>query len=366
VLSESVTTALNNSTSNRTLALDMADLVTPQTEIIFGDVDELGTRTTRVSKILVHPIKSCRGASVLEAKYTPEGLENDRKWSIISAETNRIITARESPKMILIAPRIELDPSLPYSGRLKVSFPEDSGCESFSVPLNPDEELLKTWEILDNIDLFTYRNIDGYICQAFPSPLKSQTASSILSKYFERPVHLVFKGPRARTCQPTLDFPNLDASLHYQDGYPLLILSEESVKAAEREVRGYVGVQGVGENWKDDKLVVERFRPNIVLKGGGPFAEDMWEEISFDEPDTRVEPVEIKLVSKCVRCLLPNVHPETGVRDKAVPFKVLMKFRSNVDARLKMKPCFGVYGVPSRPGMVKVGDWVHVKKLFPV
>jgi hypothetical protein len=36
-------------------------------------------------------------------------------------------------------------------------------------------------------------------------------------------------------------------------------LSEESVKAAEREVRGYVGIQGVGENWKDDKLVVERW-----------------------------------------------------------------------------------------------------------
>lgn len=69
----------------------------------------------------------------------------------------------------------------------------------------------------------------------------------------------MFKGPRARTCVPTLDFPNLDANLHYQDGYPLLILSEESVEAAEREVRDYVGVQGVEEKWKDDKLVVERW-----------------------------------------------------------------------------------------------------------
>ncbi|RPD64568.1 hypothetical protein L227DRAFT_560439 [Lentinus tigrinus ALCF2SS1-6] len=30
---------------------------------------------TRVSKILVHPIKSCRGTSVTESRYSPEGLE---------------------------------------------------------------------------------------------------------------------------------------------------------------------------------------------------------------------------------------------------------------------------------------------------
>ncbi|KAI0937464.1 hypothetical protein AcV5_005370 [Taiwanofungus camphoratus] len=29
----------------------------------------------RVSKILVHPIKSCRGTSVSEVHYTPQGLE---------------------------------------------------------------------------------------------------------------------------------------------------------------------------------------------------------------------------------------------------------------------------------------------------
>jgi hypothetical protein len=62
-----------------------------------------------------------------------------------------------------------------------------------------------------------------------------------------------------RICKPTLDFPNLDASLRYQDGYPLLLLSEESVEAAEAEVRKYVGTQGVEEKWKDDRLVIERW-----------------------------------------------------------------------------------------------------------
>jgi len=110
---------------------------------------------------------------------------------------------------------------------------------------------------LDDIKFFTI-SLDGYICQALPAPSASQTASSILSKYFECPVHLMYKGPRVRACDPTFDFPSLDASLRYQDGYPLLVLSEESVDAAETEVRKYVGTQGVEERWKDDKLVIER------------------------------------------------------------------------------------------------------------
>ena len=104
------------------------------------------------------------------------------------------------------------------------------------------------------------RGIDGYICQGIPAlpGAFNESVSSILSKYCGRPVHLVCKGPNPRICQPTFDFPNLDASLWYQDGYPLLVLSEESVAAAEEEVRRYVGVQGVEERWREDKLVVER------------------------------------------------------------------------------------------------------------
>jgi uncharacterized protein len=46
--------------------------------------------------------------------------------------------------------------------------------------------------------------------------------------------------------------------MRYQDGYPLLLLSEESVEATEKEVRKYVGTLGIGERWKDEKLVIER------------------------------------------------------------------------------------------------------------
>jgi uncharacterized protein YcbX len=112
---------------------------------------------------------------------------------------------------------------------------------------------------MDGIDFFHHKNLDGYICQVLHAPSAAQTASSIMSKYFGRPVHLVYKGPRPRICDTTLDFPNLNASLRYQDCYPLLLLSEESVEAAEKEVKKYVGTQGIEERWNDEKLVIERW-----------------------------------------------------------------------------------------------------------
>lgn len=61
---------------------------------------------------------------------------------------------------------------------------------------------------------------------------------------------------------------------------------------------------------------------------------------------------------------VPNVDPHTGVRDKAVPYKVLMKFRTGQDPEQLNKPCFGVNGVPHASGTVRVGDSVTVLKFF--
>lgn len=115
-----------------------------------------------------------------------------------------------------------------------------------------------------------------------------------------------------------------------------------------------------------------------MFRGAGAFGEDDWEEISIGSKDAS----SITLVSKCVRCLvsnsaygvvicmvswvrqLPNVDPDTGVKDAAVPYKVMMKFRKEIDPVEKMKPCLGCNGVPEGEGEIKVGDTVYVKKMW--
>jgi uncharacterized protein len=111
----------------------------------------------------------------------------------------------------------------------------------------------------DHLDLMTY-DVDGYICEYVPSleTPSDKTPSAMLSKYFGKPVHLIYKGPRRRACIPTAAFPELDASLHFQDGYPLLVVSEESVRAVGNKTKESAGAQGIGDVWKDKELLVER------------------------------------------------------------------------------------------------------------
>jgi uncharacterized protein len=119
---------------------------------------------------------------------------------------------------------------------------------------------------IDGIKLWS-ASVDGHICQGIspsePSP------SQELSKYCGKAVHLVLKGPTPRPCQSTTLFPELDsmATTGYADGYPLLILGEESVESVEEELRVHVGTQGIEERWKEDRLVIERYvcRPAYAM-----------------------------------------------------------------------------------------------------
>ncbi|KAG6831279.1 hypothetical protein H0H93_013807 [Arthromyces matolae] len=201
--------------------------------------------------------------------------------------------------------------------------------------------------------------LDGYIGHSLPLSQPS-VASSISSLFFNKPVHLVYKGPSPRLAEKTPTFPELSVTTMFQDGYPLLMLSKESMEEIEGEIRERVGTMGVGEVWKDGKVDIRRFRPNIIIEGGGPFAEDAWEEVTIGSKDAPA----INLVSYCPRCLLPNVSPQTGERDKAVPYKVLSKFRAGMDPSQKLIPCVGCNGVFTGCGTVNVGDIVYVKKML--
>ncbi|KAF9004923.1 hypothetical protein BDZ89DRAFT_604837 [Hymenopellis radicata] len=56
---------------------------------------------------------------------------------------------------------------------------------------------------------------------------------------------------------------------------------------------------------------------------------------------------------------LPNVSPETGIRDKAVPYKVLMKIRVGIDPKQKWKACVGCNGF-----LYRVGQYLWETRLW--
>ena len=123
---------------------------------------------------------------------------------------------------------------------------------------------------IDDCTMFKVVEVDGYICQALhptsPSP------SQVLSKYLGRPVHLVMKGPRRRACDPTKTFPDLDASAVYQDGFPLLVASDESLEKVGNEINRWASGEVDGESigaiddlWKTSRVPIERCACMYIL-----------------------------------------------------------------------------------------------------
>ena len=106
-----------------------------------------------------------------------------------------------------------------------------------------------------DVELWGNKDIQGYICET----TGGRSPSTILSEYIGYPVHLVVKGPRVRQCKPTLNFPELDAPSYFQDGYPLLLMSEESVGAVQERIRDMVGTKGINDKWAEEELKIERY-----------------------------------------------------------------------------------------------------------
>jgi uncharacterized protein YcbX len=93
-------------------------------------------------------------------------------------------------------------------------------------------------------------------------------------------------------------------------------------------------------------LVVERFRPNLVVDGDlDPFEEDGWRRV-------RVGPVEFRVVKPVDRCVLTTIEPSTLERGHE-PIRTLAKHRKWDGATW-----FAVQLVPEFRGVVRVGDEV--------
>ncbi|KAK4698391.1 hypothetical protein P7C70_g7886, partial [Phenoliferia sp. Uapishka_3] len=158
-----------------------------------------------------------------------------------------------------------------------------------------------------------------------------------LSTFMAKPVLLILKGETPRPAGVVTSWRQSDevAGIYgegvekpttmWSDMCPILIVSEESRKDVagkiELESRGAEASKGFDKDrWvgKEDSLEIERWRGNIVVEGvGEPWEEDGWKEVVFVGEGG--EKAEMFISSRCARCMLPNVDPASGIRDKVVP-----------------------------------------------
>jgi uncharacterized protein YcbX len=96
---------------------------------------------------------------------------------------------------------------------------------------------------------------------------------------------------------------------------------------------------------KIDKLDARRFRANIIVSGAEPYDEEKWKKIAAKAPGAEESEALFHVSCRTVRCKMPNVDPETGLRHREEPDHTLRKQR-NVDDGAPSYGCLGMQACP--------------------
>lgn len=127
----------------------------------------------------------------------------------------------------------------------------------------------------------------------------------------------------------------------FGDGYPFLLCTEASLTELNRLI-------AEGSRAGEGELPMSRFRPNLVVDGEQPWAEDGWRRLRIGEAHFRA-------VKGCARCAIPATDTETAVRHKE-PTATLARHR-----RWDGAVWFAMNLVPEEAGaVIRVGDEVEL------
>lgn len=267
----------------------------------------------RVTYLGIHPVKSMGGVAVDSATVQPWGLVGDRRWAVVDEDGTKV-TAREENALLGVSATPGVGDAVTLTA---------PGLPALDVPAP---------ETGDKVPA-EFRNLDYAIAAG-------DAADAWLTRLLDRPVRLIWLDD---PCRRAVDgrhggLPGDIVSL--ADATPLLLAAEVSLLRLNEWVAETAA--GRGEP-APDPLVMRRFRPNVVVDGDTPFAEDDWTEV-------RVGAVDFRVASLCDRCVMTTIEPDTQVRGKE-PLRTLAKHR-----RWDGKTWFGARLVPRTTGEIRLGD----------
>ncbi len=239
--------------------------------------------TARLVGLYVYPIKSAAGLRCQTVELTESGFKHDREWMVVDAN-GRFVTQRENGRLALLHTRLVAD-------QLQISSPELAGRVTLETDHGGPRKEVRVWRS---------------VCAALDA---GEEAAEFISLLLRKPVRLVrFDQARRRQSNPEWTH-GMEVSTLFSDGYPLLVLSQASIDDL---------AQRSGQN-----LEVERFRPNVLIDGVEPYAEDSAQWL-------RVASTSIRLTKPCTRCVIPTLDPATGIGSGDEPLATLKGYRMNL------------------------------------
>lgn len=221
-----------------------------------------------LSGLYRYPLKSAAGEALRETMLDALGVQGDRRWMVVDAESGRFLTQRLLAQMTQLQARwlgsTHLQLSAPDMADLQVAVPDEQA------PLRG----VTIWR--DSLQV----------------PDAGDQAAQWLSQFLGRACRLV-QVSEARARQVDTAYAEVGDKVAFADGFPLLLIGQASLD----DLSARVG----------RSLPMLRFRPNLVVSGSEPYAEDSWKRI-------RIGDLEFRVAKGCSRCIMTTLDPQTGER----------------------------------------------------
>jgi uncharacterized protein YcbX len=257
-----------------------------------------------LSGLNIYPIKSARGIALTESEVDEFGLRYDRRWMVVD-QSGQFLSQRSHACLALVAPSIRDD-------TLRVDAP---GMGTLELPLEPSAAVETTVSVWDDTCRATW--LGEKAAEWFSDFLGCACSLVHMAADVMRPADPVFAPEGSR--------------VSFADGFPFLLISEESLADLNRRLA--------------EPLPMNRFRPNLVVAGGEPYQEDGWER-------TEIGGIGLRVLKPCGRCLVTTTDQATGERGKE-PLRTLATYRTR-----NGEVMFGQNAVHENTGHLRVGDSV--------
>lgn len=261
-----------------------------------------------VSALNYYPVKSLGGIALDAARVGPRGIEGDRQFMVVD-DRGHFLTQRELPRLALVRPLVSA------AGALVLRAPGMG-----DLAIRPTDDGPRTQVAL-------WRDV----CLAVD---QGGAAAGWLTVFLRHFVRLVRMADEFHRLVNPAFAPRPSDEVGFADGYPLLLISEESLADLNRRL--------------PEPVPMNRFRPNLVVRGVEPYAEDRWRRI-------RVGEVVFDVVKPCARCAIPTTDQDTAERGKE-PLATLATYRRAATGAVM----FGQNLVHAGPGTIRVGQPVEI------
>ncbi|MBO3699006.1 MOSC domain-containing protein [Roseivirga sp. E12] len=265
--------------------------------------------TLKITDLWIYPIKSIAGIQLDQSKVETRGLQYDRRW-VLADENGMFVHQRDYPEMALLQPEI--------NGDIMTIRHKTKPIEAVSFNMSEPDSTPVSVTVWDDT------------CPAKPVDAK---VDAWFSEIIDKKVRLLYMhDDSVRQADQRYAIEETD-KVSFADGYPVLIISEESLAFLNSK--------------STEHVPMNRFRANVIVSGGEVHEEDRLRKITVGD-------VEMYGVKPCVRCVMTTIDVDTAQKGKE-PLKTLSTYRKTGN-----KILFGENFIPSNEGVIRVGDTLNV------